>query len=435
MAEELGLELELPDLSLETPDTDENELENTDEVEETDSDETPAADGEQADAEEPADGRKLPDAVRKALKAFKESSPENAAAAKQLNDAYGRAEAYKAVFPKVADAQAAQAALHTVEGLGGVAGVQAALSELEEVDAALAAGDLSAVEKIAEVAGEGFDKIAAGMIDKLETANPEAYAAAIRPHLVKAIASTGLSGAFNKVIEDLQMSKTPGATSEFSKTFEDKAIKGLARIHQFLDNLGKPVEKSADAADPQAAKLTAREQALATKEAAAFTSDVRTHSDSKVGPLFSKVVTPYLNKLPTKEAREDFKQGVWDEVGKLCKADKPYQDQLKALYGMKKQDAAKIAQHMANKFAQVGATAAKNVSARRYGKAAPVVAKGNKPGTPGATVSKGAGSIASPIKVKELPSRADVDFSKTSEAMIMKGIRVLKTGKVVQLID
>src|SRR5690242_12800210 len=50
------------------------------------------------------DARTNPDAIRKALKALRDSSPENAPIARRLNDIVGREGAYRQVFPKVADA-------------------------------------------------------------------------------------------------------------------------------------------------------------------------------------------------------------------------------------------------------------------------------------------------------------------------------------------
>jgi hypothetical protein len=437
MSEDL---LEVPELDLdaietdvETPEVvDEPEVEETDELDATDETE-----GEEPAGEEtPADGRKLPDAVRKALRAFRDSSPENAAIAQQLSKDFSRFEAFRQVFPDVKSAQAAQATIQTIEGLGGVAGVQQFKAEIEEVDEMLAAGDVAAVDKLAEVAGEGFDKIAVGMIDKLETTNPAAYAAAIRPHLVKAIAGTGLSGAFDGVIQALQMSKEEGATAAFKDKYEKQALKGLANIHQFLSELGKPVEQSATTPDPNAAKLTAREQAVAAAEAQAFNTTVSNQASPAMNASLKKALTPYVAKL-SREQRADLTQGVYDEIAKLVNADKDYQQQKDSLFKAKKKDAAKIAQLMSNKFDSVVAQATKSVYSRRHGKGTPAVKAAVKPGTPGAKAvvpAKGAGSLASPILVKEKPAYNDVDWGRTDEKMTMHGIRVLKTGKVVKVI-
>lgn len=429
-----GLDLDFPALDLdaidETP-VEETPLEETP-LEETPAEETPAEPTEET-PEEPTDGRKVPDEVRKALKAFRDASPENAKAASALRDSYGRELAYKAVFPSVKDAQSAQSTLQTIESYGGVEGVQATIAEIEEVDQFLQAGDIRAVDKIIEVAGEGFSKIAPAMLDKLQASNPEVYAATIRPHLVAAIGSSGLTDAFGAVIQAYQFAQTPGATPEFKAKWEKDAAEGLSKIHQYLQNLGKtPATPQATPGAPD--KLTEREQQLAQREAQAFNTEVGSLANGKMNTSLSKALAPYLRaelKSVGKEGRQDVVNGVYEEIKKLALADKEYQRQKDALFKSKTKDASRIAQHMAAKFDAVVGDAVKTVVARRYGKSAPAVSGAQKTAPGG--VQTGPGSIAKPILVKELPKHSDVDWNKTDDDMTMRGVRVLKNGKTVKL--
>jgi hypothetical protein len=403
-----------------TPETDDN----------TEVVETPEVPSEETneEQEEPTDGRKVPDEVRKALKAFRDASPENAKAASALRDSYGRELAYKAVFPSVKDAQAAQTVLQTVESYGGVEGIQSTIQEIEEVDQLLAAGDPRAIDKIVEVAGEGFAKIAPAMLDRLQATNPDAYAAAIRPHLVEAIGKSGLSEAFGAVIQAYQFAQTPGATPEFKAKFEKDAVEGLQKIQQYLQGLGKKQETTTPPVQQNDA-FTKREQELAQKEAAAFNNEVGGLANAKMNTSLEKAITPYLRQLKLgPQARQDFVQGVYDEVAKLAKADTNYQRQKDALFKSKTKDASKIAQHMTAKFDAVVGQAVKTVASRRYGKSTPATATTTAKGNTTATVAAG-----KPIPVKELPSRNEVDWDKTSDDMMMRGIRVLKSGKTVRL--
>lgn len=428
-----GLELELPALDLdtvdETPETPEVDPETpeTPELEAPETPETPEGEEEPA-----ADGRKVPDEVRKALKAFRDASPENAKAASALRDSYGRELAYKAVYPTVKDAQAAQATIQTIESYGGVEGIQATIAEIEEIDQFLSAGDPRAVDKILEVAGEGAGKIVPAMLDKLQTSNPDAYAAAIRPHLVEAIGKSGLPDAFAAVIQAYQFAQTPGATPEFKAKWEKDAVEGLGKIQQYLQGL-KTAPVTPPTAPGQPDKLTARESAVAAREAQQFNNEVGSLANTEINGSLQKAVTPYLKEMKLgKEARADYIQGVYDEVAKLVKADKVYQTNKDNLFKAKIRDASKIANLMKAKFDSVVGDAAKTVRDRRYGKStAPVPVPGAKPGTP--PVPGGTGSLQKPILVKQLPSRADVDFAKTDDDMIARGIRVLKSGKVVKL--
>lgn len=428
------IDLDSPEV-VETPTDDNSEVVDTpaDDAELTETpeegEETPA----EGEGETPTDGRKIPDDVRKALKALRDSSPENAKAARIMNDVYGREQAYRAVYPTVKDAQAAQSTIQALESHGGLETVQATIAEIEEVDQLLQAGDPKAIEKIFEVSGEGFSKIAPAMLDKLQASNPDAYAAAIRPHLVSAIGASGLTDAFGAVIRDMQLSREPGASPEFKAKYEKLASEGLEKIQNFLAGLGKQAPPTTTTAAPGADKLTEREQAIAQREAQAFNTEVGNRAGAKMNVSLEKAITPYLRQLKLgPQAKSDFVQGVYDEVAKLAKADKVYQTNKDSLFKSKNKDAGKIANLMAAKFDEVVGQATKTVAARRYGKSAPAGAPGTKPAA-GAPVPTGPGSLAKPIGVKELPKFGDVDWTKTDEDMTMRGIRVLKSGKAVRL--
>lgn len=428
----LDLDLGFEPIDLDTPVEDNPELV-TPEAEDnpelvTPPEETPEAEGEPE--EEPTDGRKVPDEVRKALKAFRDASPENAKAVSALRDSYGRELAYKAVFPSVKDAQAAQTTLQTVESYGGVEGIQATIAEIEEVDQLLAAGDPKALDKIIEVAGEGFAKIAPAMLDKLQSSNPDAYAAAIRPHLVDAIGKSGLSEAFEAVIRSMEFAREPGASPEFKGKYEKQATEGLSKIYQYLQNLGKQAPPAASTATGAPDKISERETAVAAREAQQFNQEVGSQANVKMNASLEKAISPYLRQLKlAPQAKSDFVQGVYDEVAKLAKADATYQRNKDAMFKAKTKDAGKIAQLMSAKFDEVVGQATKTVAARRYGKAAPAAgAPKVAPGTPGTPAVAG-----KPVLVKELPKFTDVDWDKTDDDMTMRGIRVLKNGKTVKL--
>ena len=410
------------------------EADETLEVDAPEADETDAEGAEPAEGEEeqPADGRKVPDEVRKALKALRDSSPENAKAARIMNDVYGREQAYKAIYPTVKDAVAAQSTIATIESFGGLEAVQTTIAEIEEIDEMLRSGNVAAVDKILEVAGEGAGAIVPAMLDKLQASNPDAYAAAIRPHLVTAIGKSGLSDAFGAVLQALDISRTPGATADFKAKFEGQAQEGLTKIQQYLQSLGKTPAAPPATGAPDS-KLTAREAALAEREASSFNNEVGTLANTKMNQSLQKAVAPYLKDLKlAPQARADYIQGVYDEITKLVKADKVYQTQKDSLFKSKTKDAAKIANLMNAKFDAVVATAAKTVKDRRYGGAAS--ARTTRPGDPAPQGAvKGAGSVEKPILVKELPSRNDVDWAKTTDDMAIRGVRVLKSGKVIKL--
>jgi hypothetical protein len=430
-----GLDL---DLGFEPIDLDETPADDNAEVVETPADdnaEVVAPEGEtetpEGEPEEPTDGRKVPDEVRKALKAFRDASPENAKAASALRDSYGRELAYKAVFPTVKDAQGAQATLATIESYGGVEGIQTALSEIEEVDQLLSAGDPKAIDKIIEVAGDGFSKIAPAMLDKLQASNPDAYAAAIRPHLVDAIGKSGLSDAFGAVMQAMEIAREPGGSPEFRAKYEKQAAEGLSKIYQYLQNLGKQAPPTATQPVQQNEAFTKREQELAEREAKTFNAEVSSAANPKINQSLQKAMTPHLRGAKIDNtSRAEFTQAVYDEVAKLVKADQNYQRNKDAAFKAKTKDSGKIAQLMSAKFDEVVGNAAKTVASRPQWKAllgGKGIAPKAAPGTPAAPVA------GKPVLVKELPNRNDVDWNKTTDDMMIRGIRVLKNGRTVKL--
>jgi hypothetical protein len=403
--------------------------------------ETPEVEGEQPEVEEPAegeegeqtdvekrDGRQTPDAIRKALKAFREGSPEHAKAAKVLNDAFGHAEAYKAVFPKVADAQAAQATIRSFEPYGGVEGAQTTLAEIQEIDAMLADGDPAVLDHIAEIAGEGLNKLVPEILNRMQASNPQEYVEILGPIVGQAVAQAGISSQLQKIYTALVNSRREDAPASFKKDHQDVADKLLDDLFQWSENLGKaePITKKTNTVD---AKLSAREQAIQQKENAAFDQEVGAAANETMNKGLTRELSPYLDKLNlTREAKQDLVDGIYAEVSKLALADKVYQKNRDAARSAKNRDPQKVAALINAKFAQVLPQAVKAVVTRRYpnGISAKPAVKKSAPSTQPSAPGK-------PIPVKELPDRSQVDWTKTTDAMMTRGIRVLKSGKTVQL--
>ena len=428
MADEVVLEpVETGDeLEIETPEVEGEEVET-----ETDGEETPEGEGTEVEGEDDAhDGRKLPQKVREALKAFKDASPENTKVANTLRDAFGRATEYEQIFPKVQDARVAQQTIQSVGGVEGVQAMQAKVADFDEVDSLLAEGNPEVLDRIAEIAGEGLNKLVPDILSRMQSSSPEAYAAALKPFLYQGLVSTGLPAALHSIFENLQTARnTPGATPEFKKHYEDKADATLVQLSTWLQKL------SADATQPPAAKnndaLTARETALNQREETAFQQDLRKVTSDHQSATLGKELAPYLKKLNLDpEAKIDLAQGIYDECARLIGADKTYKGQIDAAMKGKKRDATKISALMNAKVDAVAATAVKNVIGRRYksalGTTKPVVKGAVKPGVKPAVQKPGA-----PIKVAVKPDRSQFDMSKTTQDMLVRGQAVLTNGKLV----
>jgi hypothetical protein len=388
---------------------------------------------ETADPKEPKpegeahDGRAVPAKVRSALKAFRDGNPEHAEAAKLLQDSYGRAEAYKQVFPKVEDARAAHTLIESIGGPAGVADVQRQLQDVDEIDALLAEGNIEVLDRIAPIAGEGLNKLAPEILNRMQKTNPEVWASTIKPHLAAALDQVGMPAAIQSLWQAFQNSRRADAPDSFKKEAAEQAEGIMQGIHRWLRDQGK--------VDPAAAKpdqkITQREQALQQREQEAFRGDVGAKANVGINASLKKELTPYLAKLSlSDESRADLVQGIWDEAGKFVKADKVYQGQKDAAFKAKNRDAGKIASLMQAKFDSVVAQAVKTVVNRRYPAGVkPGVAK---PGVvqPGVT-KPGVQAAGAPIKIAAKPDRSQINWAKTTQDDTLRSRAWTVSGKYV----
>jgi hypothetical protein len=412
-------ELETPEL--ETPDADVTENTEDDETE-----------GESEEATEtPEDGRKFPDAVRKALKEFRESNPANAKAAEALKNSFGRDQAYKAVFPEPADAVKAHATLQELGGYeGGVDGIKTTLAEVEEIDALLAAGDPACLDRLQEIAGEGLNKLAPEILNRMKASNPTAYADVLRPIVSQAVAAAGYDTRIEAIWSALQNARRSDAPESFKNEAQDEAdllIKDLYKNLKALGTAAEPVTK----ANPATEALTAREKAIQDKENQFFDAEVGKITDTEFQKGLLKEFNPYFDKLKLNQAQKDgLVSDFWADVTKMCSADKVYLKNLNAAKSAKARTPDKVAAVVNAKFSAIVAQVAKSVVTKRYpqGAKSAVVKPAVKP-----AAAAGVGTLAKPILVKEVPERSQIDFTKTTEDMLSRSIRVLKTGKVVKV--
>lgn len=397
----------------------------TPEIEQPEGEEPTEGEEHEQTEEEKRDGRQTPDAIRKALKAFREGSPEHAKAAKVLNDAFGHAEAYKTVFPKVADAQAAHAAIQSFEPYGGVEGAQTTLVEIQEIDAMLADGDPAVLDHIAEIAGEGLNKLVPEILNRMQASNPQEYAEVLGPIVGQAVAQAGIPQYITQIWNALQNSRRADAPESFKKEHQEHADKLIEDLFKWSKEVGRTEPQTAKKTGAVDAKLSAREQAIEQKENATFDQEVGAAANETMNKGLTKELSPYLDKLNlTREAKQDLIDGIYAEVSKLAMADKDYQRNRDAARTAKNRSPQKVADIINAKFTQVLPQAVKAVVTRRYpngigGK--PAVKKGATPTQPAAP--------GKPTLVKELPPQDQIDFTKTTDAMIVRGIRVLKSGK------
>lgn len=352
----------------------ETPVETTETVETTEATETPI-EGETEtkvtpEGDKAVDARTNPDAIRKALKAFRDSAPENAPVARELNNGYGRYLAYKNVFPKVADAQNAKAVLEAVGGNDGIAELQGIVKAVNETDTRLYSGDLrqqgQALDDLIEDFRkenklDAFGKLASPFLDKLQKVDAPAYERAVRPHFYQ-----GLVGAeFPETVQFLMESLSG------EKPNLEAAMKTLKSMEGWFNKLRNSVEtEDKSKLDPDRQAFEKERTEFQTTKQKEFEKTVNSDWNRENNRALGEALRPYL-KLPfAKNWTDGTKQSVAREITTVLldelSADKTYQSQMDALWSEKNPDKTKIINYHKSKVSIIGPRIVKQVLENRY---------------------------------------------------------------------
>ena len=170
--------------------------EQTQQTDQTSQQQQTGADGQQVD------GRKGPQNIRNSIKAASEAIPEQAEAFKQLGNAYFREQAYKQHFPTPQEAASAK---QLIEGIGGVEGAATLTQRIQGYDAqdeALRSGSPEVLDAFFKDFADGAVALAPHYLDKLQQTNPQAFTAAIAPHAIALLESSGVGGHLQAILNE-----------------------------------------------------------------------------------------------------------------------------------------------------------------------------------------------------------------------------------------
>ena len=389
---------------------------------------TPAADADGATPDDKVDARTNPDAIRKALKALRDSSPENAPIARRLNDIVGREGAYRAVFPKVADAKQAKFLLDSIGGGDGLTQLQSTIRSVNETDALLYAGDARVLDSILDdmkAAGkqDAFGKLASPFLDKLADIDPKSYAAALRPHFFESLTKSGLPDMLSAFSEAL------GATGADGKPAPNvELIKSLVAEMQRWYNAEKTaVEGSRKSApDPDRQAFEKERSEFQSERQKAFEAEVNGEWNRANNQSLGEALKPYL-KLPfaknwTTATKVSVAREITTALLDELSTDKSYQSQMDAFWSDAKPDKSRILQFHKGKLDLVAQRIVRDVLNARYPgfssvKGAPAAAA--KPGAKPAVAATSAG--VKPIFQSTQPKPDTVDWDRTPDTLYATG--------------
>jgi len=422
MSELDGAVLETPEVEAPAESTDITEVEETPDVEAE-----PEADSEPAEGEEPevegeeaepvaADGRRMPDSLKKGLAALKAVAPE---AAKELRGIYFANQEYRNAFPTVADATQAKT---LIEEIGGPEGVQQIAQEREEwgtLDKQYAEGSGDFVKSIAESNPEAFLKTAPLVINEWEARAPEQYGFYRNTVAVNTLASAGLS-----------MKALAEAYDKYNDNPQAQAI--IAGVHNAIVGMAEKAQQfqqKQQSVDPERQKFQQEKQQFEMQRRATFEEGIAKQAESyltdKMKPEVDRILA---GRKIDAEAEQTIQALVTQEVQKRLGEIPGFADKLEAFY--RTGDSQKSIDYIKAQYNRILPEATKKVVAPLYRniQATPVVKKAAAP-------SNGAQPTRSEVTLKEMPNWSDIDMEKTRQeygdptAAVMSGKAILKSGK------
>lgn len=375
------------------------------------SEEEPAEEEEEKPVEvAPADGRKMPDALKKGLAALKSSNPE---AAKLIRAQFFQNADYKAAFPTPADAVALKNQWDEIGGADGVAMIQEERQEWAAVDQAVAEGRAADLLKDNP---ELLTKNAVGVVNEWAKTAPEQYG--YYQNLVTA----------NK-LESLGLQSGLAELHAYLKDADPAAAKYVAGLHdKIVDVREKAMQYEQKRTDPREEALKQKESAFEEKRRADFETSVATEAESYRDKAIEKAITGLLNgRKAEPDQMKHYVKLVREEVGERLGKIPNFDAQLEAQYrtGNRQASVEWINKQYdriltSGKAADVIAPLLRNINPQKTNTQKP--ANGTKP------ASKGTGEPGT-VTMRDWPDHNQIDWNKTTSADYAQGKAILTNGK------
>lgn len=375
------------------------------------------------DDQQKIDARTNPDAIRKALRSLRDSSPEHAPIARQLNDIVGREAAYKQVFPKVADAKQAKFILDSVGGSDGLAELQATIKSVNETDTRLYSGDGKVLDDLlsdmkSAGKGEAFGKLASPFLDRLAEHDPKAYAAALRPRVVENLVQSGLPdmlAAFDEALSAVGADGKPAPNIELIKGLVKEIQRWFNAEKSAVDGMKKSVS------DPDRQAFEAERTQFQSERQKAFESEVTGDWNRVNNQALGEALKPYL-KLPfaknwTDKTKISIAREITNNLLSELSSDKTYQSQMDAFWSESKPDKSKIINYHRGKLDLMAKRVVRETLEARYPGFSSVK------GAPSPNGAKKPAVVAAPAPGKPIyqtskPKEADVDWDRDPNQLL-----------------
>ena len=327
-----------------------------------------------------------------------------------------------------------------LKGQEAIAALQDSIREYAEIDELLASGDPRALESLGDEFDEGLAKLAPSILERIQQSDPEAYAAAVLPHFVQALASSELVQNFNGLVDVLNEAPPSWLTGEQKTAW---AADQQRKVIALAENMGKWLNAQA-AKVGDAGKVTvkpngtaAKKDSISEREAAFnrreqeqhWSSNISPKLDQHAGMKFAELFRPYAKRLnldvPTTNAlKMEFSRRVASEAAK----DKAYMGQIGRYRAMRNPDPGTVLNFAKVQFDKHAKTAMDALVNERY---KPFLS--GKPKTlPSTNGTKGGPPPSKGMQIVTTKP-ANIDFKRTPIDWLHQKKYYTTDGKIVQV--
>jgi hypothetical protein len=366
---------------------------------------------------------KTPQEIRSLLKSMRDADPKNVAAVKQLHGAYERWEAAKTLYPGgIKEMTAAKEFMGLVGGHEGLEKLQNTSAAAEASDNQLYEGspelisnivdDLKAHNKL-----DALGKLAPAFFDAVKANDEKGYYSAFAPHFIAGLELVNMPGAINGLVSALNnpalkdadpAKAAAAATSVIAKAAEIAG--GLKEWYSGLDAENKKAKEAVvsperQQLDKDRAVFLKQQEEFKTTQSTQFKNSVASANEKDNNRLLGTELAPFL-KMPFfkgygKENLMPLGNTIKSNLYTALKADTTYQAQMKAMWGAKTPDRAKIEEYHKARVASIAKDIVRDTVQRMY----PGYAKGGA----------AAGRVAATAEKKEAVTKADAAAAATGK--------------------
>jgi hypothetical protein len=328
-----------------------------------------------------------------------------------------------------------------LRGAEAVAALQDQVRAYADSDQMLAAGNPRVFDGLGEEFNEGLAKLAPAFLDRVREANPEAYAAAILPHFVQALAQSDLMTGYNAMVDVLnepmpqwlpEDKKAAWVADKFRRLTEHASGMGTWMKAQF-DAAGKAGNREQGTGNRRQGAGAGEDDKAAREQAAQRETEQRRHYETNITPklnqyaeqTFTKLFAPYGKRLRLDNAaRQDLAQSF--TKGVMAKAMErqngrmgTYESQMARYWKQDRVNPQSVLNFAQVEFDKHAAQVLKSLVTQRYGRFLSAPGNGNGQATGNRQQATGNGQVKrAPVApgvtiVSVKPSSADIDFKNT----------------------